>query len=193
MADIRNCRILEIAPSKTIVRQWGRTGVCVDHPPQTYAMPNGDTPLPDGGLLITEITGSRVVRLRSNGDVVFDVHVPVAYPSDAHLAADGSILVVDYASPGAIVRMSPTGRILWRYRVASGRGALDHPSLAIQLPNGTIALNDDFRDRVIVIDPRTDRIVWQYGTTGRPGRRPGYLNVPDGIDVVPAGTIPGVG
>jgi len=117
----------------------------------------------------------------------------VAYPSDAHLVADGSILVVDYASPGAIVRMSPTGRILWRYRVASGRGALDHPSLAIQLPNGTIALNDDFRDRVIVIDPRTDRIVWQYGTTGRPGRRPGYLNVPDGIDVVPAGTIPGVG
>ena len=193
VADIRNCRILEIAPSKTIVRQWGRTGVCVDHPPQTYAMPNGDTPLPDGGLLITEITGSRVVRLRSNGDVVFDVHVPVAYPSDAHLVADGSILVVDYASPGAIVRMSPTGRILWRYRVASGRGALDHPSLAIQLPNGTIALNDDFRDRVIVIDPRTDRIVWQYGTTGRPGRRPGYLNVPDGIDVVPAGTIPGVG
>jgi outer membrane protein assembly factor BamB len=193
VADIRNCRILEISKSKRIVRQWGRAGVCTDHPPRSYAMPNGDTPLPDGGLLITEITGSRVVRLRSNGHVVFDVHVPVAYPSDAHLAADGSILVVDYASPGAIVRMSPNGRVLWRYEVRKGAGELDHPSLAIQLANGTIALNDDFRHRVIVIDPRTDRIVWQYGTTGRPGRRPGYLNIPDGIDVVPAGTIPGVG
>jgi hypothetical protein len=29
------------------------------------------------------------------------------------------------------------------------------------------------------------RIVWQYGTTDRPGLGPGSLNVPDGIDVVP--------
>jgi len=193
VADIRNCRILEIAASKRIVRRWGQTSVCSDHPPRSYAMPNGDTPLPDGGLLITEITGSRVVRLRSDGRVAFDVHVPVSYPSDAHLEPDGSILVVDYSAPGAIVRMSPGGRVLWRYRVRRGPGELDHPSLAIPLANGFVALNDDFRHRVIVIDPRTDRIVWQYGTTGRAGRRPGYLNVPDGIDVVPAGTIPGVG
>ena len=156
-------------------------------------MPNGDTPLPDGGLLITEITGSRVIRLRRDGHVVFDVHVPVRYPSDAHLASDGSILVVDYAAPGAVIRLSPAGRVLWRYDVRSGPGALDHPSLAIELPDGTIALNDDFHHRVLVIDPRTNRIVWQYGRTGRAGRRPGYLDTPDGIDVVPSGTIAGVG
>jgi len=193
VADIRNCRILEIAPSKHVVRHWGRAGVCLDRPPAAFAMPNGDTPLADGGLLITEITGSRVIRLAPNGRVVFGVHVPVRYPSDAHLTSDGSILVVDYSAPGAIVRLSPAGRVLWRYKVRGGPGELDHPSLAIQLPDGTIALNDDFRHRVLVIDPRTDRIVWQYGTTGRPGRRHGYLDTPDGIDVVPAGTIPGVG
>jgi hypothetical protein len=33
LADIRNCRVIEIAPDKRIVRQWGRTGVCVDDPP----------------------------------------------------------------------------------------------------------------------------------------------------------------
>ena len=192
VADIRNCRILEIAPNKRIVHQWGRTGVCVHRPPFTFAEPNGDTPLPDGGLLITEITGSRVVRLSPTGRVVFDVRAPVSYPSDAQLAADGSIVVVDYSSPGAVLRLSPTGRILWRYRPRAGHAALDHPSLALPLPDGTIALNDDERSRVVVIDPATDRFVWQYGVTDRPGRLPGHLFIPDGIDVLPPGTIPGL-
>jgi outer membrane protein assembly factor BamB len=189
-ADIRNCRILEISPAKRVVRQWGRTGVCRHDPPRTFDMPNGDTPLPDGGLLITEIRGSRVVRLDAHGRVVFDVHVPATYPSDAQLDASGAIVVVDYANPGAILRVSPTGHVLWRYRPRSGTGRLDHPSLAVPLANGTIVLNDDFRHRVIVVDPVRGRIVWQYGHTDRPGRRPGYLWVPDGIDVVPVGILP---
>ena len=53
------------------------------------------------------------------------------------------------------------------------------------LPNGDIAVNDDYRDRVIVIDPRRNRIVWQYGHTDQPGTAPGYLNIPDGMDFVP--------
>jgi hypothetical protein len=65
---------------------------------------------------------------------------------------------------------------------------LDHPSLAIPLPDGTIALNDDYHHRVVVIDPRTNKIVWQYGHTGHPGRASGYLLGPDGIDLVPLGT-----
>jgi hypothetical protein len=90
VADIKNCRVIEIAPSKQIVRQWGATGVCIDSAPNNYGSPNGDTPLPDGGLLITEIRGSRVVRLSATGKVIFDIHVPVRYPSDAHLDAQGT-------------------------------------------------------------------------------------------------------
>ena len=45
-----------------------------------------------------------------------------------------------------------------------------------------MALNDDNNDRVLVIDTRTKRIVWQYGHTGVAGTAPGYLNGPDGID-----------
>jgi outer membrane protein assembly factor BamB len=189
VADIRNCRILEINPAKRVVHQWGRTGVCRHRPPTTFAMPNGDTPLPDGGLLITEITGSRIVRLRADGSVAFDVHAPVRYPSDAQLAPDGSIVVVDYASPGAVVRLSPTGRVLWRYRPTGGPHALDHPSLAVPLPDGTIVLNDDFRQRVLVIDPRTNRIVWQFGRTDRSGGGLDRLSEPDGVNVVPVGVI----
>jgi hypothetical protein len=185
VADIDNCRVIEISASKRIVRQWGRTGVCVDHAPQTYGRPNGDTPLPDGGLLITEITGSRVVRLDAAGHVVFDIHVPATYPSDAHLDAQGNVVVADYSSPGAVLRVSPTGHLLWRFGPGTGFGRLDHPSLAMSLPNGSIILNDDFRNRVLVVDPRTRHITWSYGHTDRIGRANGYLYTPDGVDLIP--------
>lgn len=185
-ADIRNCRILEISPAKRIVRQWGRTGVCRHDPPRTFDMPNGDTPLPDGGLLITEIRGSRVVRLDARGRVLFDIHVPASYPSDAQLDASGSVVVVDYASPGAILRVSTTGKVLWRYRPGRGATRLDHPSLAVPLAGGAIAMNDDGRDRVVVVDPATHRVVWQFGHTDRHGAGRGFLSDPDGIDLVPA-------
>ena len=192
VADIFNCRILEIAPDKQVVRQWGHTGVCRDAPPYSYDEPNGDTPLADGGLLITEIRGSRVVRLDAAGRVVFDIHVPVSYPSDAQLDGAGNVIVADYAAPGAVVKVSPSGHLLWRYAPPAGAGRLDHPSLAVPLPDGTILLNDDFRHRVIIIDPRTDTIVWQYGRTDVRGRSPGQLNTPDGINLVPAGSIVGI-
>jgi len=188
VADIRNCRLLEIDPAKQIIRRLGRAGGCTHHPPTTFNNPNGDTPLPDGGLLVTEIGGSRVVRLGPAGNVVFDIHVPVGYPSDAQLNAKGNVLVVDYNKPGAVLELDPRGRVVWRYGPRSGPGMLDHPSLAIPLPDGTIALNDDYHHRVVVIDPRTNKIVWQYGHTGHPGRASGYLLGPDGIDLVPLGT-----
>ena len=188
VADIRNCRILEISPAKRIVHQWGRARSCSHRPPASFDNPNGDTPLPDGGLLITEIGGSRVVRLSRTGRVVFDIHVPVRYPSDAQLDDRGNVLVVDYSNPGAILRISPHGRVLWRYGPTTGPGRLDHPSLAIMLADGTIALNDDFRQRVIVVDPRSGRILWQYGRTDLAGRAAGRLRIPDGIDTIPLGT-----
>jgi DNA-binding beta-propeller fold protein YncE len=188
VADIKNCRVIEIAPTKRIVRQWGKTGVCVAAAPLDYGAPNGDTPLPDGGLLITEIRGSRIVRLSAAGKVIFDIHVPVHYPSDAHLDAHGNVIVADYSSIGAVVALTPQGHVLWRYAPTSGNGRLNHPSLAVPLPDGTVVVNDDFRARVVVIDPKSMRIVWQYGQTGVPGRGPGQLSDPDGVDPLPVGT-----
>jgi hypothetical protein len=54
-----------------------------------------------------------------------------------------------------------------------------------------ICTNDDYRHRVVIIDPRTRRIVWQYGHTDSPGRGQGHLNTPDGFDLLgPGGTTP---
>jgi len=191
IADIKNCRILEVTPSGQIVRQWGTTGQCTDNPPTSFAQPNGDTPLPDGGILVTDIKGSRVVRLSATGALMYDLAVPVHYPSDAHLLANGDVLVADYSNPGAVVVVDPsTGATVYRYGPSSGPGELNRPSLVLPLSDGTFALNDDYNHRVVVIDPKMNSIVWSYGHDGQPSAADGYLNLPDGIDVAPVGTFP---
>ncbi len=86
------------------------------------------------------------------------------------------------------MRVRAQGRLLWRYAPVLATDMLNHPSLAIMLPNGLIAVNDDWGHRVILIDPIHQAVMWQYGVPGVPGIEPGYLDIPDGIDFHPAGT-----
>jgi hypothetical protein len=186
VADIQNCRILFLSPGGRVVRQLGQTGVCVHDPPHSFAAPNGDTPLRDGGVLVTEINGSWIDRIGPDGSLRWSVHAPIAYPSDAQPLPGGRILVADYSGPGHVLIMDRSGKVLWHYGPASGPGELDHPSLALLLPNGLIAVNDDYRQRVVLIDRSSDRIVWQYGHEDMPGSARGYLDNPDGMDFLPA-------
>jgi hypothetical protein len=185
VADAYNCRILFIE-NRQIVRQIGHSAVCRHDPPGYLGAVNGDTPLPDGGVLVSEINGSWIDDFSATGQLRSSVQAPVGYPSDPQPLPGGRILLADYSSPGHIIIMDRTGKVLWRYGPSSGYGRLDHPSLAMPLPNGDIAVNDDYRDRVVVIDPRLNRIVWQYGHTDTPGTAPGYLHIPDGMDFIPA-------
>ncbi len=186
VADAYNCRILFIRAGR-ITRQYGRAGTCRHAPPRFLGAVNGDTPTPDGGVMISEIPGHWVDEVGPDGRLRFAVQAPVSYPSDPQPLPGGRILLADYASPGHVLIINHRGRILWRYGPASGPASLDHPSLAMALPNGNIAVNDDFRQRVIVIDPRRNRIVWQYGRTDQSGTGPDRVNTPDGMDFIPAG------
>jgi outer membrane protein assembly factor BamB len=183
VADIKNCRIVELRPDKSVVRVLG--GSCTHDPPRGFASPNGDTPLPDGGILVTEI-GGWVDRLDGSGRLVWSVRTPFPYPSDAQLLPSGRILVCAFTTPGRVVEMTRSGRVVWSFGSASGGNALDRPSLALRLPNGLIAINDDWRHRVILVDPRRHRIVWQYGHTAVASAAGGYLDKPDGMDFLPA-------
>ena len=189
VADIRNCRLILIdQASKAIKAQLGRTGYCAHNPRKSLGLPNGDTPLDNGHVLTTEILDSWVSELGWDGTLYWTVRAPgIHYPSDAQMLPDGNILLVDYSRPGQILIMNRQGQPVWRYASRSGPGMLDHPSLAIELSNGLIALNDDFRHRVIVIDPKTNEIVWQYGINDRRGRTDGLLYIPDGIAIKPVG------
>jgi DNA-binding beta-propeller fold protein YncE len=185
-ADIRNCRIQFIDPeTSTVIGQWGKEGVCRHDPPRFLAYPNGSTPLDNGDILVTEITDAWITRMTRDGNVVWSVRAPgIRYPSDAFPTRDGQIIVADFSKPGRIVIFDPkTRKITWEYFVREGEPMLDHPSLALELPNGNVIANDDARHRVIVIDRATKAIVWQYGATDSPGHAPGFLFFPDGMDL----------
>ena len=186
VADAYNCRILFVRAG-AIERQLGKAGVCRHDPPSAFGPVNGDTPVPGGGVLVSEIPGSWIDGITAAGKVQFAFRAPIAYPSDPQPLPGGRILIADYSNPGHVLITSRAGQVLWRYGPTAGFGRLDHPSLAMALPNGDIAVNDDYRHRAIVIDPRTKRIVWQYGHTDVPGTAAGFLNTPDGMDFVPAG------
>ena len=183
VADIINCRVVWLNRRKHVVRSLGRAGNCTHDPPTGLLQPNGDTPLPDGGVLVTEI-GGWVDRFDRRGRLRWSIKTPTDYPSDAQLLPDGNVLVAGFNTPGRVDILTPKGKVLWTYERSSGAGALDRPSLAVAFPGGKIAVTDDWHHRVVVIDRRTKRIVWQYGHNGTAGRRPGYLSKPDGLQLV---------
>jgi hypothetical protein len=187
VADIENCRVLWVSRAKRVVRSIGHAGDCAHDPPRSLSSPNGDTPLADGGVLVTEI-GGWIDRIDGRGRLVYTVRTPTSYPSDAQLLANGDILVAGFNTPGRVDEITPKGRIVWTYQ-PTGHWSLDRPSLAVRWPNGMIAITDDWHHRVVVVNQRTKKVVWSYGHLNSPSSAPGYLNKPDGLDLLPA--VPG--
>ena len=191
VADADNCRVLVIRPNHTVAHQIGTTGSCVHAPPHSMGSPNGDTPLADGNLLVSEINGSFVSEYTPAGRLVWTRALPISYPSDPQQLGGDLYLIADYATPGQILQFNRAGKILYRYDVSSGPGMLDHPSLVERLPSGVFMVNDDYRDRMVAIDPATKALVWQYGVSNQPGTSPGQLRTPDGFDLLmPDGSTP---
>ena len=139
----------------------------------------------NGDWLVTEINGDWVDEMTPSGQIKFSTHPPgITYPSDSNEVSPGVFLTAAYTTPGVIEEFNQNGSLLWRF-APSGSQALNKPSIALPLPNGYILATDDWNHRVIVINPKTDQIVWQYGHTGVPGTKPGYLDKPDGVDLAP--------
>jgi hypothetical protein len=163
----------------------------VHQPPTGLAGPNGDTPLANGNLLISETKGSYISEYTQSGSLVWTAHVAIGYPSDPQQLGPNLYLCADYSNPGGIVEFNRSGQILYQYRPVSGPGRLNQPSLAELLPSGAFMVNDDYRDRIAAIDPTTQALVWNYGVPDVPGTSPGHLAIPDGFDILnPNGTTP---
>jgi hypothetical protein len=191
VADADNCRILVISPAGSVVSQIGTTGECVHSPPTGIGGPNGDTPLADGNFLISETKGSYISEYTPTGSLVWTAHLPIAYPSDPQQIGPNLYMCADYTDPGGIVEFNRSGQILYTYRAPSGINRLNQPSLAELLPSGVFMANDDYRNRMAAIDPTTQALVWDYGVPDVSGTSAGYLNIPDGFDILNAdGTTP---
>jgi DNA-binding beta-propeller fold protein YncE len=186
-ADIKNCRVIAIPhDGQAVSWQEGTLGSCTHNPPHQYGSPNGVFPEPNGHFLVTEINGDWVDEIDTSGHVYWATQPPqVYYPSDSNQIGPDRYLTVDYSLPGQAVIFNQAGQTLWRYDPTSGPAELNQPSLAMALPNGDILLNDDHNHRVVIINPSTNQIVWQYGHDGVASSAPGYLDNPDGLDPLP--------
>jgi DNA-binding beta-propeller fold protein YncE len=188
--DINNCRIIMIpAAGHVISRQLGRTGTCEHHPPQSLGSPNGLFPMSNGGYLLTEVKGSWVSEINLSGQVSWSAQLPdVTYLYESNEVGPDRYVTVDHALPGQVLMFDHTGRVLWRY-APTGSQTLNMPALATPLPNGDFMVSDKANHRLIVVDPRTNRVVWQYGHGKVAGSAPGFLNKPTGADLYPPNSL----
>ena len=176
MADINNCRVVHLdGTTGAVIAILGGVG-CAHNAPKQFITPNGAFPTRDGSLVVTEINGSRVSWLNPDGTLRWTHHVPVAYPSDGMAYPDGSVLLTDYSTAGQVVRLAPDGTVVWRYG-PHGAQQLDHPSIAIPLASNRVAICDDYGNRIVIVDPTTSAVVWQWHGSG-----PYQLARPDGLD-----------
>ena len=140
VADASNNRILFISSQGSIVGQIGN-GVDAHNPPTSIAYPNGDTPLTNGDVLVSEINGSWIDEYTQAGKLVWSTQMTtVNYPSDPQQLGKDLYLMTDYNPPGEgrVLEFTKEGQITWRYDALTGDAMLKKPSLAERLPNGLI-------------------------------------------------------
>lgn len=163
-----------------VLWQYGHTGVESTHPGYLY-WTNNAVPLSNGNVLITDgaAPGHRqqLLEVSPQGTLVWHITLPsvITYPSDAMPVGPGLYALTDYAKPAGLYVVNWQGKIVWSYMVRSGPGMLNHASSINRLNNGNFLVSDDGNNRVVVINPSTHKIVWQYGTTGVSGSGPDQL------------------
>jgi outer membrane protein assembly factor BamB len=163
-----------------VLWQYGHTGQESTRPGYLYWTNNG-VPLADGTVLITDGAPAnlpqQIVDVSRTGRIVWHIVLPavIHYPSDAMPVGPGLFALTDYSDPAGLYVVNTKGHIIWSYRVTQGPGRLNYASSINRLPNGNFLVSDDHNDRVVVINPVTHRIVWQYGVTGVSGSGPDHL------------------
>ena len=92
---------------------------CTD-PPRGVGYPNGDTPLANGNVLVSEINGSWITSTRPPAGSSGTVQLPtVDYPSDPRQVGLNLYLLADYDPPaeGRILTIRRSGAVVWKYDV----------------------------------------------------------------------------
>jgi hypothetical protein len=107
---------------------------------------------------------------------------PGSEPACAAGCADNRVILVNHA-----------GHIVWQYGQFGATGAgpnqLNTPVQNTFLPHGNVLITDQGNHRVIEVERRHNTIVWQYGTTGVPGRGPDQLNNPNSAELLENGHV----
>lgn len=139
-------------------------------------------------LWISDFAGNRILGLSGEGKIVWEQNMN-AYPIPASsfnvhseyvtLAPSGNLIVAD--GDGMMVQEidRQTHNLLWQYGKRSIQGVtaglIHQPDKSFKINDHEVLINDGNNRRVIIVDQKTNQIVWQYGHTLEMGSSPGYL------------------
>lgn len=139
-------------------------------------------------LWVSDFKGNRVFAVDRTGEVVWEQYMASAPipPRSANVhveyvtvAPDGNLIVAD--GEGMMVQEldRKTHAVVWQYGVRSvqgyEKGFLHQPDKAYKVNDHEVLINDGNNRRVIIVDQRTNDVVWQYGKTLVMGSSPGLL------------------
>lgn len=139
-------------------------------------------------LWLSDFEGNQVLAFNRTGETVWRQQMASAplparsfntHTEYVTVAPNGNIIVSD--GEGMMVQEldRATHELLWQYGIkdvqGSGEGLLHQPDKAYKINDYEVLVNDGNNRRVIIIDQRTNEIVWQYGETLRMGSAPGLL------------------
>jgi len=138
---------------------------------------------------VTDFNGNRVIGVDyDSGEIKWEQYMKGApiprtswYNNTEYvtIAPNGNLIVIN--GDGMIVMEldRKTHKIVWQYGrtgLQSYRGGLLHePDKAYKFNDHEVVINDGNNRRVIIVDQKTDQVVWQYGEYMKMSAAPGYL------------------
>ncbi len=147
-------------------------------------------------LWYSDFNGKRVVGLDPAGNKVWEQRMDVPpIPKSGYathteyvtVAPNGNLIVAD--GEGMMVQEvdRKTHELRWQYGVKDvqgyEKGYLHQPDKSFKINDHEVLINDGNNRRVIIVDQKTNDIVWQYGEDLKMGSKPGFLMA--GTNTVP--------
>jgi hypothetical protein len=138
----------------------------------------------------TDFNNNRVLGMTPDGKIVWQQNMnaaPIPQESWYHI---GGIENVSVASNGNLIAVHGDGmmvqeidrnthNLVWQYGKAGIQtyrgGTLDEPDKSFKINDHEVLINDGNDREVIVVDQKTNQVVWQYGEYHKMGSAPGLL------------------
>jgi len=150
-------------------------------------------------IVIADRRNNRLIEITPDKRVVWEFPSPdlVLYRGneDVNFSEDGKLLAVSEEDNYDVHIVDYEKKaITWTYGTpdhkGSGPGFLNYPDDAHLLPDGNFLTADIRNHRVLIIDPRTNKIVTQWGTAGKRNHNPPHeLAAPNGATPLANGDV----
>ncbi len=174
-------------------------------PPIPPVTGNRKKPVPSWGkplpypIVIADRRNNRLIEIAPDKRIVWEFPSPdlVLYRGneDVNFSEDGKLLAVSEEDNFDVHIVDYEKKaITWTYGIPDHKGSkpglLNYPDDAHLLPDGTFLTADIRNHRVLIIDPKTNKIVTQWGTAGKRNHNPPHeLAAPNGVTPLDNGDV----